>query len=179
MSTNFTCQEVFYGNNKTACTTYVSATACWNDLAQQNVTFLCIAQGTQYAGPGRNALNLPDDQWAPYMCNSTTCPTAHIDDSDEMCRVIHLLSRVVIEYFQDEEMIAHINIGRRNKGQIMDILRERAVMSMDPKVFPEHVLPPFLEQNDDKDVLVPPIRQSEHNVRRLGDDDHKDDWQQL
>ncbi|KAF9176591.1 hypothetical protein BGZ50_000271 [Haplosporangium sp. Z 11] len=45
-------------------------------------------------------------------------------------RVVYLLSHTVVEYFRKEEFRNYIQVGRKTKGQVMDILRQRKVQAM-------------------------------------------------
>ena len=45
-------------------------------------------------------------------------------------RMVYLLSDVVVNYFKNEEFQAYVRVGRKTKGEIMDILRQREVKAL-------------------------------------------------
>ncbi|KAF9367786.1 hypothetical protein BGX21_007068, partial [Mortierella sp. AD011] len=55
-------------------------------------------------------------------------------------RVVYLLSQIVIGYFEKEELQAQVQVGRLTRGQIVDILRQREVRSMDDEIVQRHAI---------------------------------------
>ncbi|KAF9081778.1 hypothetical protein BGX29_004297, partial [Mortierella sp. GBA35] len=55
-------------------------------------------------------------------------------------RIFYVLTEVVLEAFKKEEFGALIRVGRRTKGEVLDILRQRDVQAMTEETIQRHVL---------------------------------------
>lgn len=55
-------------------------------------------------------------------------------------RMVYLLSEIVVNYFKQEEFQAFVRVGRKTKGEILDIFRQREVRAMSDDTIREHSL---------------------------------------
>ncbi|KAK3804821.1 MAG: hypothetical protein J3Q66DRAFT_272770, partial [Benniella sp.] len=55
-------------------------------------------------------------------------------------RMVYLLSEIVVNYFKQEEFQAFVRVGRKTKGEILDIFRQREVRAMSDDTIREHPL---------------------------------------